>query len=661
MFGLRVKRGVFRFMAEKKYETPEQEYKARVIEDLSARSEWATKDESICKRRLGERPAKKQKPYPGAPNFVEMIIDDTTREKTDQELSMFFNAPRVCHAASLVPISSDTRSKIELGFDSYFRYLIPNVRAKVEELMDTKNCRGFAVAGLIRTRSSVIDSYIADFEWVDPLDLIVPPDTKHIQDSSTEYVCRVFRWTELEFRSRATDKEWVRPSKDDPTKTNVDMIVERTKSKNNVTPADDEKDTYEKTRHLIGLATSSTEHVVVWQLYRYATAQDVLDNPDILAEGRRICVTFSPDMPDEWLAKYPWREPDITITRQMTDQEKAKEMTLAMVQNRSPVIKEMSVTKYGADKPWPFVRFPYENRMRYWYASRGLGHLCMDEQIGATAMRNAEATMIEFYQTPTYSGNVKNSQNVTLAPGSILPEGVSPNDPPTVPQQISFNRNDFKSTAAKRAGAVGMYNYSQNVGTNRKLQKTATEVDSENTNSAQVSSASVDRFNEPMAELCQMLFDDLKRLKVTFPIISFSGETSQQFDKELYEAKIILIPAASSRTLTPDLQIQRYMQMFGFNAQFAAQTGFNFAEAMKAVNASWDARMTKGWLPDAQQMPPIMARLQQVEQDIQLLAKGGSQLSKRVESTEKLSVKTYDKIAKEKQNVVQATTLPSRT
>jgi len=72
--------------------------------DLTDRSTWATKQNEIVRRRLSARRKQKTKPYKGAPNFVEPIIDDNVREKTDQEISMLLNAPVMAHA---IPLSGE--------------------------------------------------------------------------------------------------------------------------------------------------------------------------------------------------------------------------------------------------------------------------------------------------------------------------------------------------------------------------------------------------------------------------------------------------------------------------------------------------------------------------------------------------------------------------
>ncbi|NCC50216.1 MAG: hypothetical protein EOM20_03275 [Spartobacteria bacterium] len=590
----------------------------QICGDLKARDQWESKDERILKRRLGERAKQKNYPYKGAPNFVEPLIDDIVNSKTDQEISMFFNALHVCHVAPLGPMDNNLRAMVETGFDSYFRYVIPRSRAKLEEAMDTKNARGFSVLKQVRGYSHLLEKDIPDFEVIDLLDVIVPPDTTSISDA--EYICHVMRLTEREFKRRAREKGWE----------NWEDVLERCKSEDR--DGGDRSgglDTYGKTKGMVGLTESKDgEYVVVWEIYHYAVEKDE-DESCGICSGKRMVTILCPDAQDLPLAKYPWKEADV----------------LEAVLLPGSVEPEMVVVEEGHDRPWPFVQPRYENRSRRYYDSRGLGHLLYDDQIAATALKNAQFTMLEYYQKPMFSGNVQNSANVTLEPGSFLPEGCSRLDPPNLPGQLNFDRNDLRATASRRAG-TDQYNYSTDFGS-RKLQKTATEVKSDQYRTSLLSSAAVDRFNEPLAELCQLLWDDMKRIGLEFSII-IPGEpenemNGQRFGEELYSTPIMLQPAASAKTLNPDMVLMRYMNMYQFNATYAQQTGFDFLKAARVVNSSWDPRLTAGWLPSDGEVKTYEQRLGNIEQAVGKMAVAGKQIDQRLTNTEELASKVAAK------------------
>ena len=110
----------------------------KIKQDAGNRQKWASRDRQIQKRRLTDRPAKKNKPYPGAPNFVVPIVDDVVREKTDQEITMMSNARFLAYFIPMGPgLSAPMRMKAQLAFDTYLRHVI-QVMPKLEEALDCK-------------------------------------------------------------------------------------------------------------------------------------------------------------------------------------------------------------------------------------------------------------------------------------------------------------------------------------------------------------------------------------------------------------------------------------------------------------------------------------------------------------------------------------------
>jgi len=614
--------------------------KEKILDDLKARDDWREKDQIICERRLGSRPKQKKNPYPGAPNFVEMIIDDVVREKTDQEISMLFNAPRLCHVAPIDNMPADVRAKIEQAFDSYLRYVLPETRSKLEEAMDTKNCRGFSVMGALRAWNDTVEEHVPDFEVWDILDTIVPADTKSPQDA--ERIAYALRWTDRELRTKATEKKW--------NLVNVNEAITTCSSDDRYGASREiDDDTHEITKRLVGLDdTQNQKYVLTLMVYHYAEESDVkyaLENKiDGIELDRKIVTVFCPALPEKPFAMYPWKEKDTVKAEPMSPEEAMLENAQAALMQRSPNLMKQ-VTVPGKDRLWPCVRAALEKRSRYWYDSRGLGHLCMDEQIGATAERNSHSVMLEYYAQPltrNASGS-KNTSNITFAPGSFIGdyEFVVP---PNIPQQFTFDINAFRMQAARRAGAQSQYSFSTEMG-RRKLEKSATEVTEESQRSAQLSSSSVDRFNEPLAELFQLIWDDLRRMRLKFPVIVPGGEAGL-FDEKWYDYRLKMVPAASAKTLNPDVQVAKMMQMVAFNAQYAQQTNFDIKRAVEVVNAAWDWRMTDSWIPKQGQLLPFAQQLQQTQGDIQKLAEGGKMLQDRIGGVEKVAVQAFDKANK---------------
>ena len=175
---------------------------------VESRNDWVKKDEKIVKKRLGDRVAKKKYPYPGAPNFIEPIIDDIVSEKTEQEVSMMFNAPNLCHAVPIDPVSPEVRASTEMMFDSYLRYFI-KARPKVENAVDSVNCRGFAITKQIREYNKILKQVIPSFEVPDMRNIIVP--TNVVVESDMEkspFICEVHRYTKGEFKRIGKKNGW---------------------------------------------------------------------------------------------------------------------------------------------------------------------------------------------------------------------------------------------------------------------------------------------------------------------------------------------------------------------------------------------------------------------------------------------------------------------
>ena len=151
------------------------------LSDMQNIAKWADRDEKICRLRLCERRAKRRKPYPGAPNGVVPIIDDTVRGVVDQELTMLANARYYAHFIPLTQIPATDLAQAQMGFDTYLRFIL-NALPKIEEGLDNKASRGFAVIKIIRTKHPRYGE-IPDFETRDIRRIIVPSTTKDIRAS----------------------------------------------------------------------------------------------------------------------------------------------------------------------------------------------------------------------------------------------------------------------------------------------------------------------------------------------------------------------------------------------------------------------------------------------------------------------------------------------
>lgn len=588
-----------------------------VVDDLRNRSDWASTDQAILKRRLGERQKRRKKPYPGAPNFVVPVVDDTTREKTDQESSMVLNAPRRAHFVSLDgKMPSDLLRKAQLGFDTFLRYIVQDGPI-MEEALDHKNARGFVTMKIDR---------VDDPRWglrpnvtvMDLPDVIVPPATKDIQ--LAERICCVYRFSPGEFERIGRTSRWK----------NMESVKGKAKGEDSGEDSSGKHSTLGATKHLIGVTTDgeSAKTIEVWEVYGYAdewvvTKGDAFygDGRERFSVGRRFRMVFCPDAPDELLSLRPWAEVEIVGVN--------VSVKVPAVPAASGVSGGLGAIDavLGKDRPWPFVQARFENRSRYYYDSRGIGMLCMDDQIGATAVMNAKHTMMDYFQLPLFTGAARGEQNCSFEPGSFLPENVHPVTPPSIPGSFDFTIDQFRRSAGRRAGAGGLHMYSEQVAQSRKVEKTATEIQEESARTSMVSTASVDRFNGPWQEVYMQLWEELRRMKYALPIIeadTFMGMVPEQ----VYEFRVLIIPAGNSKTLNPDVQFGRDARAWEFAVNMLAKMGvvLDSQEAALDILGNWDPVKVRRWVLDpgkagaGGQMPvyvqlgELSMRLQQIEE-----------------------------------------------
>jgi hypothetical protein len=586
----------------------------RIRADMRSRDKWLQDDEKILKKRLSERKAKRNKPYPGAPNFVVPIIDDSVRDKTDMEITMMANARRMAHIIPLqAGIDGEARARAELGFDVFLRHIIKAV-PKTEEGLDMKNARGFAIFKVLRTQDPRW-GLVPDFEARDCRNIIVPPATKEIQKAEriTDDSCY---YSERELKALAKDRPLMKAAV-------VDEVV-RAHQDRDARNGNENRDMLKVTEGLIGVDVSgnASKEIAVWEHYTYAD-EFIADQDEAgsVVVGDKVRILFSPTLTEKLLEVEAWREEDQVEV--LPEAELMQEMASALMEGREPVTTRVL---RGKERPWPFIQARYENRSRYFYDTRGLGKLLMDDQLQATSEKNAKMVLLDYFQVPMYQGSGNRAgTNITHEPGSFLPDNVQAVQPPQIPQQFDFDVEQAKRTAARRSGTLGQYEFSANLSATKRVQKTATEVSEESARGGMISSASVDRFNNPWTELYMQLWEDLKRLKIVLPLINDQMEYAGDTGLEMYDWNVLIVPASSAKTLNPDQQFQRDSSAWAFATANLAPMGVVLDPQAAAMDilAAWDPYKASRWVkkPNEGQagQQPVYVQLQQLGQEVQAL------------------------------------------
>ena len=614
----------------------------RIVEDLNATSEWARKQQEIEKRRHGMRPRQKKRPYRGAPNHIDPIIDDNVTEKTDQEVSMMMNAPRIAHAVPLGEMDPKDRALLEQAFDSYLRYVI-RIRPRIEEAMDMKNSRGMAVIKNVRRYNEFLRQDVPDIEVIDPIRVIVPPDTIVGRE---ERITHLMLMTPRELRDTAKKKSW----------SNVEEVIVMAKSRRDDGSTQTHDDIHKTLRQIIGIEEhAKQEFILVAEVYHYATDVDEEnDRTGEIRDGRRMVTIFPFNFSELVLARFPWKEPDreVDIDPAELAEAQAQEMADALEAGREALALPVTETIKGTDKPWPFTTPRFEEKSKYWYASRGGGHKLMDDQIEATQLKNMRSVIRDYFMSPLLKSSGKaqgrNPTNVSYEPGSVLPQGMEWQVPPDVPADLIRGSNEIRFNAGRRMGSASQYNFSTQIG-RTKVAKTATEISSEDARVATVSSASVDRFNDPLSRVFQLMFEDMARMEVIFPII-MPSQKAQEMKVELYTQRVLMIPAASSKTLNPEIQIRMGMQLVGFLRDvIEAGVGVDLQKAVEIALSFYDPKYASEVLFDPedegpQGQPPVYQVLAEIQEQIKALAEAGSGLNGKVTEVSKLAIENSEQI-----------------
>jgi len=617
------------------------DYLQDIFNDIDARSDWNTTDNTIIEYRGGKR-GKKNHPYKGAPNPVVNILDDVTSDKTDTEISMVMNTPRLVNVTAISEnCPTDTPAKVAQGLDTLMRYAI-RFRMKKEVANDMKNLRGFSVIKLTRTDHPKF-GLIPDFLAVDCKDCIVPVDTQVPVSRNGERVAFILRLSPRQIRKRKKTKNWV----------NTEALLSRLTTKSpdgkisysSASTRDDEKDSTLKIKQKMnGINVSDFAHakIIVYEVFHYATEWDVKNDPNDKVKLDEACVSYvCPDAPKLLLKIMPWRQ-DKQIP--LSEMEAKLEVAKAEEEARQP----RATKTVESDKPWPVIQPRYENKSLYWYGTWGIGRKCLDNHITATRLKKKKLIFTDYATNPMFedSGGEGNTQNIMPAPGKKLPAGVTFAKLPVQSGQIDFDIDSEKRDASQKGGGSSLY--SSQVSQSRKLQKTATEIQSENAQNAVLSSASVDRFNDPDIELFEMLFEDCRLLQVKLPIITndkFSGFAPMS----IYDYEYIFSPATSQKHLNPNEQFLRDMQAYDWAAQYKDMTPMRIYESMKYVLTRHDPHFTDILLQDPKVEaeggePSVYDILKQLMQQFEQLGLTSQQQDKEIEIALKETEKNADEI-----------------
>jgi len=531
-----------------------------IRDDLNNIRDWRDKQERYVRHRLGER--KRSVLYPGAPNFVEPIIDNNIRDSVAQSLGVMFSNRQL---ASFIPMSSESaqvKRQAEMGFDTLLRMMI-EFKRKMEHAQDNKFERGFAVVKVVGNydaykRYMGVDAPIPDIEVVDPFNVLVPNGTRHLQEA--ERVCQMHRYSVRQFEKLAEDRGWE----------NHKEVLRLAKEKSSAQQESGYDNSVGYTPHIsLDESEDSVDYVPVWEVYHY--------------QGQNKYRTlFSPSAPKLILEQRAWVWLDD-----------------------------------NSERPWPFVQFRNENRRLEFYDSRGLCELLIDNQKIANAMQNAKGIQLDFYTKPMLKGGRGKAQNIKWIPGESLPDGVEPVTMPRVDQIFDYSTSNEYTKAQRRSGsAQGGFSDSRSGG-----DKTATQVNAEQMARQRLTNVSVTRDSEPLSQLYTMMWEYLQHNPVALPIVSESGEFQDALSQVVYMLPFRVLAAGSNQNINPDFVLQQLMTL----GPMLMQIPFVRQEKLAAIMVDQlNPQLTNELVHDPEkpeQAPaPLMMQMQQFQESGQQMA-----------------------------------------
>ena len=353
-----------------------------------------------------------------------------------------------------------------------------------------------------------------------------------------------------------------------------------------------------------------------------------------------------PDVPSVCLKVTPMFDVE-TERRELKGVELEEEIFNAQQEGREPV--PVVTIQKKKQKPWPYIQQRLEMRSPYWYDSRGIGETCMDNQLIATSMMNAKLVWLDYSTKLMFEsdGTSTNEQNFKIKPGAKIPAGLKIATPPSPPPSIDYDIDYHKRDAGTRGGAGGAM-YSAEVTSSRKLQMTAEEVRSNNSEKSMVSSASVDRFNSADRELFKQLWDGLVANQVKLPMV-FRGKFEGEAPLEIYNYRFLIVPAASAKTLNPDHQFYKAAEAFDWAAKYADRVGVRMTEGIDTVLNWYDGNFADLVVMDPKEagdmgQPPIYQILSQLTQMMQQQGEAGQERDQEIEAALKLAEENSEKI-----------------
>ena len=490
-----------------------------ISSDINRRRDWRTDLEKLAKIRLSKK--KDRLPYPGAPNWVDPIVDDNVNSIGAQLFSIIKQPINYAIFEPLNVEAHQWRTFAELAFQTLLNLVI-DFDSVVEVLIDQYLESGIAFSKVIIDDNAWLRNFgeqrsIPAITSVHPFDIVVPETTKY-DVLNAERVAHILRFSYAETLETARINGWNMKNVKKALRLffGPDDTAEFGSHETDQT-GDDQTgyqaiELYNRSSRRLGL-------FIVWEVYRQAS------------DGTREVVIFNPDFPDLVFDRFPWTWND------------------------------------GSRKEWPFSSHRFENRKPELYDVRGLAYMLKDFQAAASQFKNVKGTAYDFFGYPMYRAagdGLNRATRFRPGPGKQMPDGIELIPMPAIQQHFTFDQQQERSQAALRAGSTQAA-FSSQLG---KKEKTATEANIQNLNSQRLSLSSVMRFTRPFKHLFTMMWRMLGEENFPLPIISEEQQTftdiatlGQQKGVDIYSMPFLITSSVNSRNYDPVFKLSQLAQL----------------------------------------------------------------------------------------------------
>lgn len=339
----------------------ESELYDSICEDIKSRSGWAARQAVWYQmRRDGLR--RRNKPFPGAADTHFPLIDSIIEKFKPFYSNQLFATSRLADFVSKNPQASETVTDAAWWFDYKLKQR-SNLEREITISSDSLLQNG---RGILKVIWDAEKKRIR-FDSIDPIYLIVPPDTEDLQ--CADRIVHVRHFTVWKY-------------KNGPEKSLFNQEADFIKS---ITGGDSNWETQgieEKKRLAEGIThTSSKDTIILWEVYERK------------AEGGWKIHTISPSRPNDEVRP-----------------------VFELPYNKGPF-------KNGAA---PFVDFQFEECEKGYYSPRGVAEILAPFEHSLCKMWNEKHDAMTYYNRPLFytDRDIPNVGNVRMRPGDILPYAI---------------------------------------------------------------------------------------------------------------------------------------------------------------------------------------------------------------------------------------------